>query len=144
MKNFTITKASASGLWEEAEILGIVSKPHHSEYISKYHSCPSGKDVYLTHEKATKALRMRSNRARSKEVYKCHICGHYHLTSRDGESRRPHAYSRSREKVHVQQTREFVSDNEIMERARTMRSKKIQLQSYWLSKHRDLKLALAI
>ena len=93
MKNFSISKERAVGFYAEAEALGIATKAHHTECISREHTCPTQKDVYLTYEKAAKALRMRSNRERCKEVYKCHICGHFHLTSKDGEGRRPRAYS---------------------------------------------------
>lgn len=92
MKNVTRIEKRDTILWNQAELLDACTKVHHSECIAKEYSCPSGKDVYLTHAKATKALRMRSNRERSKQVYKCHICGHFHLTSKDGEGRRKPNY----------------------------------------------------
>ena len=137
MRTFRISKASASGLWEEAEICGMISKTHHNEYISREYTCSSGKDVYLTYEKATKALRMRTKREKSKEVYKCHICGHYHLTTKNGEDRRAHAYSRNREREYDNQTRLMLSDKRIMQAARAL-APQIFDRVYVVSMNRDL------
>ncbi len=142
MKNFAISKETAVGFYEEAEALGLATKAHRTECISREHTCPTGKDVYLTYEKATKALRMRTNRVRSKEVYKCHVCGHFHLTSKDGEGRRPRAYSRSRERVFENQTRLMLEDGQIMQKARTMKPEKMK-RGYIISMNRDVQFAYA-
>jgi hypothetical protein len=81
---------------EEAEALGIATKIHHTNYISREINCPSGKDTYLTYERAKKALKMREYS--DKTIYKCDICGHYHFTTKDGKSRKPISYSRTQEK----------------------------------------------
>ena len=141
MKNASKKHTIDSVFWSEAEIVGAYTKVHHNEYIAKDFTCPTGKDVYLSHEKATKALRMRSNRKRSKQVYKCQICGHFHLTSRDGEGRRKRKYSRNDRKDYNQQTRLMLSDEKIMETARRLKSQKPKLNSYWQSRYRDLQLA---
>lgn len=94
----SISMKRALAFYAEAEALGIASKIHCCECISREHTCPTGKDVYLTYDKALKALRIRPGRERNKAIYKCHICGHYHLTTKDGKGRRPIVYSRSREK----------------------------------------------
>jgi hypothetical protein len=140
MKNVTMLKTMDLVFWEEAELLGVFDKVHHSEYIAKDHSCPKGKDVYLTYEKATKALRMRSRRERSKQVYKCNICGHFHLTSRDGEGRRKKKYSRNEVKEYLQTTRLMLADEKIMHTARILKSQRPQYKGYWQSRYRDMQL----
>ena len=142
MKNFSISKERAVGFYAEAEALGIATKAHHTECISREHKCPTGKDVYLTYEKATKALKMRRNRMRTKEVYKCQVCGHYHLTSKDGEGRRPRAYSRGRERAYANMTRLMCEDERIMQIARTL-SPKYQKSSFIVSMNRDVQFACA-
>ena len=142
MKNFSISKERALGFYAEAEALGIATKAHHTECISREHTCPTQKDVYLTYEKAAKALRMRSNRERCKEVYKCHICGHFHLTSKDGEGRRPRAYSRSRERNIENQTRLMLEDGQIMQKARKMKPEKMK-RGYIIKMNRDVQFAYA-
>lgn len=76
-------------------MMGLLINIHKSECIAKEYSCPTGKDVYLTYEKAVKALSLRPNRRRTKSVYKCSVCGHYHLTTKDREGHRRHKYSRN-------------------------------------------------
>ena len=122
--------------------LGTGARVHHTECISREHTCPSNKDVYLTYEKAEKALRMRSNRERTKAVYKCHICGHFHLTSKDGEGRRPRVYSRNRERVVSNRTRRMLEDGSIMQTARSMKPEKMK-RSYVISMNKDVHFAYA-
>lgn len=78
-------------------LMGVVMdgvRVHYHGWRSDDYTCPSGKDVYLSYEAAEKALRQRGRRGERKQIYKCSICGHYHFTSKDGESRRPKAYDR--------------------------------------------------
>ena len=98
--------------YEEAEALGIATKFHHTNYISRDIKCPSGKDVYLTYERAEKALKMRQPKEFDKAIYKCHICGHYHFTTKDGKRRRPISYSRTQEKNNFNQTRHFLDSHQ--------------------------------
>ena len=142
MKNFKISKSDATGFWAAAELAGAYTPVHHQEYSSSEHTCPTGKDVYLTDEKANKALKMRKNRMRTKEVYKCQVCGHYHLTSKDGEGRRPRAYSRGRERAYANMTRLMCEDERIMQIARTL-SPKYQKNSFIVSMNRDVQFACA-
>lgn len=58
--------------------------------------CPCDKDVYRTFEAAEKALKQRGRRGERKNIYKCNICGHYHISSKDGRSRRARAYNRNK------------------------------------------------
>lgn len=139
MKNVTRIEKRDTILWNQAELLNACTKVHHSECIAKEYSCPSGKDVYLTHEKATKALRMRSNRERSKQVYKCHICGHFHLTSKDGEGRRKRKYSRNDVREYNQTTKQMLADEKIMQAARRIKSQKPNYLGYWQSRYRDMR-----
>jgi hypothetical protein len=139
MKNFKISKSDATGFWAAAELAGAYTPVHHQEYSSKEHTCPTGKDVYLTHAKATKALRMRSNRERSKQVYKCHICGHFHLTSKDGEGRRKRKYSRNDVREYNQTTKQMLADEKIMQAARRIKSQKPNYLGYWQSRYRDMR-----
>ena len=129
MKNFSISKEYAV-------------KAHYSECISREHKCPTQKDVYLTYEKAAKALRMRTNRERTKDIYKCHICGHFHLTSKDGEGRRPRAYSRSHERNLEKRTRLMLEDAQIMQKARRMKSEKMK-RGYIIKMNKDVQFAYA-
>lgn len=72
---------------KKGEILtGHVTYNKGENYISTEHTCSCGKDTYDTYEKARKALKQRGNQ--KKEVYKCSICGYWHLTSKDGNTRR--------------------------------------------------------
>ena len=138
MKSVTRIEKRDTILWNQAELLDACTKVHHSECIAKEYSCPSGKDVYLTHEKATKAIRMRSNRERSKQVYKCHICGHFHLTSKDGEGRRKRKYSRNDVREYNQTTKQMLADEKIMQAARRIKSQKPNYLGYWQSRYRDM------
>ena len=140
MKGYTISKEVADRFYEEAEILGIATKYHHTDCIARAYSCPTQKDVYLTYEKAVKALRMRSHRERTKRVYKCDICGHYHLTTNDGECRKPKRYSRSRERKFDNKTRMMLENEKIMHVARNLRPKK---NRYIISMNRDVQFAYA-
>lgn len=77
---------------------GAISYRHFHDFTSRMHSCPSGKDVYFTYENAVKALKIRKNRERTKQIYKCHICGYFHLTTKGTKLHRAIPYSRSDEK----------------------------------------------
>ena len=90
------------------------SAVRHSNYIARDYKCPCGKDTYLTYEHAAKALKIRESRERNKAIYKCHICGHYHLTTKDGKDRRPVAYSRSAYRENIHQTRLFLEEKKVM------------------------------
>ena len=138
MKNFSTSNEWAMLFYPEAEALGIPTKVHFCECVARECTCPTQKDVYLTYDKAAKALRMRLNRERTKSIYKCHICGHFHLTSKDGVGRRPKAYSRSREKDFTQHALMMLKDGHIMQVARGMSKMK---KSYIVSMNRDLQIA---
>ena len=72
---------------KKGEILtGHVTYNKGENYISTEHTCSCGKDTYGTYEKAKKALKQRGNQ--KKEIYKCSICGYWHLTSKDGNTKR--------------------------------------------------------
>ena len=101
--------------YDKAIALGLEYKSNNYDCISKEHTCPSGKDVYLTFNKAKKALKMRDVRGNGKEVYKCHICGHYHLTTKDGKDRRPARYSRKCERSNRNQVRLFLEQKSVIE-----------------------------
>ena len=92
---------------------GFASRSHFHECIARDCSCPCGKDVYRTYEDAQKAMAMRPERARNKRIYKCHICGHFHLTTKDGVGRRPQAYSRQRNRLELQWALERVTDSDL-------------------------------
>ena len=140
MKTVTTMKMMNQTFLEEVEMLGLLTKVHHSECIARDYTCPSGKDVYLTREKAIKALRLRPGRERSKDVYKCHLCGHFHLTTRDGEGRRRRKYSRNNVKEHLHATRQMLADEKVMQTARRLKSQKPQYLGYWQSRYRDMRL----
>lgn len=114
---------------EEAIALGIAYKNHQTDYISRDVCCPSGKDVYLTFNKAKKALKMRRESQQNKEIYKCHICGHFHLTTKDGKNRRPAIYSRSRVKNNDRQTRSMLESKNFFCKVRNM-TKDDRLRAY--------------
>lgn len=132
-----------SVFWAEAELAGVMEPIHFMEYSSREHSCPTGKDVYLTYENATRALRMRKNRRRSKDVYKCNICGHFHLTSRDGEGRRKKEFSRATEKRRTKNTHLRHSDAELLSMAHKANERKVTRPGKWATRYRDMKLAAA-
>ena len=92
---------------------GYANRFHFHECIAKDCSCSGGKDVYLTYEDAQKAVAMRPGRARNKKIYKCHICGHFHLTTKDGAGRRPKAYSRQRNRLELLWALERVTDRDL-------------------------------
>lgn len=80
---------------EVFEVYGIKSTG--IDYIAHNLSCPSGKDVYVTYSDAYQALKQRgSSRRANKKIYKCEICGHYHLTTIDSAYRHPKPYNRSK------------------------------------------------
>lgn len=80
---------------QEGEVLqGEISKEKGTNCISTEHICSCGKDTYDTYEAAKKALKLRKNR--DKDVYKCNICGYWHLTSKDGSKRKRKFDKRSR------------------------------------------------
>ena len=92
---------------------GFASRLHFHECIARDCSCPGGKDVYRTYEDAQKAVAMRPGRARNKRIYKCHICGHFHLTTKDGVGRRPKAYSRQRNRLELLWALDRVTDHDL-------------------------------
>lgn len=61
-------------------LYGVVSKEH--DYVARDLSCPSGKDVYRTFNNANRALKQRKGQI-DKYIYRCEICGYYHLTTKD-------------------------------------------------------------
>lgn len=72
---------------KKGEVLrGAITRDRGENYISTEHTCSCGKDTYDSYERAKKALKQRSNQ--KKEIYKCTICGYWHLTSKDGNTRR--------------------------------------------------------
>ena len=71
---------------------------------------------------------------------KCNICGHFHLTSRDGEGRRKKKYSRNEVKEYLQTTRLMLADEKIMHTARILKSQRPQYKGYWQSRYRDMQL----
>lgn len=77
-------------------LIGHVEKIRGSDYISKEHTCPCGKDTYDTYEKAKKAINLRSGR--NKTPYKCEICGHWHLTTKDGIGKKHKKYNKKERK----------------------------------------------
>ena len=71
----------------------------HGQTLTVDVECSSKKDTYPTYEAAEKALRMKNPHGqRTKRIYKCHECGCYHFTTKDGLSRKPNPYRRSEEK----------------------------------------------
>lgn len=118
---------------DEAEALGIATKIHQTNYISKEIHCPSGKDTYLTYERAKKALKMRECVVKNfdKTIYKCNICGHYHFTTKDGKSRRPISYSRSQEKLNFNNAILILESQELYTTDRkTKKKSKVVLYQY--------------
>ncbi len=76
-------------------------------YVAENLSCWNKKDVYLTYIDAFNALCLRGKtRKAKKQVYKCSICGHYHLHSKDGATNRHIKFSRSEDiKINGKKTR---------------------------------------
>lgn len=77
--------------------VAVGEKVKHHDYISKVHSCPCGKDVYETFSNAEKALKMRGKRG-NKYVYKCSICGFYHLATKREKKANPYDKSKHSKK----------------------------------------------
>lgn len=81
----------------KGEVLkGKITRDKGENYISTEHTCPCGKDTYDTYENAKRALKLRNRK--SKEIYKCEICGYWHLTSKDGSKRKKKFDKRTRTK----------------------------------------------
>ena len=73
-------------------LIGHVEKVKGENYISTEYTCPCGKDTYDTYEKAKKAVNLRYGR--NKVPYKCEICGHWHLTTKDGVGKKHKKYNK--------------------------------------------------
>ena len=81
----------------KGEVLtGQITRDRGENYISTEHTCPCGKDTYDTYENAKRALKLRNRK--SKDIYKCEICGYWHLTSKDGSKRKKKFDKRTRSK----------------------------------------------
>lgn len=50
--------------------------------IAKDFECECGKDVYITYNDAEKALKQRKGKNGDKVIYKCPLCGYWHLHSK--------------------------------------------------------------
>ena len=97
---------------EEFEIEGHKCKCQ--EYVERNLSCPSGKDAYLSHQDAENALRQRgADKKNKKRVYRCSICGHYHLTTNDGAGKHKRKYDRSKSERGLQQVMLNYSESEL-------------------------------
>lgn len=97
---------------EEYEIEG--RKCQGQDYVDRTLSCPCGKDVYLTYQDAENALRQRgADKKNKKRVYRCSICGHYHLTTNDGMGKRKKKYERSKSERYLTQSMYGYSENEL-------------------------------
>ena len=103
---------------KKGEILtGHVTYNKGENYISTEHTCSCGKDTYDTYEKARKALKQRGNQ--KKEVYKCSICGYWHLTSKDGNTRRKKKFDKRTRNMPI-----TVSDSGLKEEKRMKKALK--------------------
>ena len=89
----------------------VTHRERNYNYVAKNLSCGNQKDVYLTYLDAFNALCLRGKtRKAKKQVYKCPICGHYHLHSKDGSTNRHVKFSRSEDKkINGQKTQLFTS-----------------------------------
>ena len=97
---------------EEFEIVGRKCKCQ--EYVERNLSCPCGKDVYLTYRDAESALCQRgADKKNKKRVYRCSICGHYHLTTNDGAGKRKRKYDRRKSERGLQQVLFNYSESEL-------------------------------
>ena len=90
----------------------VAHRDRNYNYVAEHFSCGNQKDVYLTYVDAYNALNLRGKtRKAKKQVYKCPICGHYHLHSKDGSTNRHVKFSRSEDKkINGQKTQLFTSE----------------------------------
>jgi hypothetical protein len=93
----TITIATRRG--EVMTVQGTVDRNH--DNISHDLSCPSGKDVYRTFNHANRALKSRRGEV-DKYVYRCDMCGYYHLTTKEQQKPRKH-YQRKQKPIRYSQ-----------------------------------------
>lgn len=77
-------------------LVGNVEKTKGENCISTKHTCSCGKDTYDTYEKAKKAIGLRSGR--NKVPYKCEFCGYWHLTTKNGNSKKHKKYDKRERK----------------------------------------------
>lgn len=97
---------------EEYEIEGRKCKCQ--EYVDRTLFCPSGKDVYLAYQDAENALRQRGVIKKDKKrVYRCSICGHYHLTTNDGFGNRKQKYERNKSERYLLKSMYNYSEKEL-------------------------------
>lgn len=94
-------------------VSGYATHEHHHDFIARDYQCPSGKDVYLTYEDAKRAQQLRPSRLREKAIYKCHICGHFHLTTKNGVDRRPKVYNREQNKLMLKRALESCTEERL-------------------------------
>ena len=84
------------------------------EFVDRNLTCPCGKDVYLTYQYAENALRQRgADKKNKKRVYRCSICGHYHLTTNDWVGKRKKRYDRCKSERGLQQSMFNYSESEL-------------------------------
>lgn len=77
----------------------VTHRERNNNYVAENLFCRNQKDVYVTYSDAFNALCLRGKtRKAKKQVYKCSICGHYHLHSKDGANNRHTKFSRSEDK----------------------------------------------
>ena len=94
-------------------LTGSFYQQHQRGYVAFGHSCPCGKDVYLTYGDADGARHYRPSRLRTKAVYKCNICGRFHLTTKNGRWKNPQPYDRTayRQELGRELSRYYGSEN---------------------------------
>lgn len=100
----------------EVLISEIVRAERGEDCVSKTHSCPCGKDTYETYEKAKKALKQRHKD--NKTIYKCNICGFYHLSSKNSEGKKKKRYDKRMRKYDI-----VYSEKDLQEKQEKIRMK---------------------
>jgi hypothetical protein len=71
-------------------------------FIANGLTCECHKDVYLTYNDALKAVKQRYGRE-TKYPYKCNLCGHYHLTTKETNVRKKTKYKRNKLDIIIHQ-----------------------------------------
>lgn len=113
----------------ENDLEDLVEKDTNYDLIAHDLHCPCGKDTYRYFSDAKKAIKQRGSRGKEKDVYKCTICGYFHLTSKtkkDGVAKKRFNKHHNRGQNKTQKTIQYTSalDEQIIKERKQWRGNK--------------------
>jgi len=95
------------------------------DYIARDLSCPCGKDVYRTFSDAEKMLKQRGKRGDKKIVYKCEICGYFHISTKTNHTGiKRNRYDRKYTKARTLTAKDYTKED--IDKAKKFKKEKVE------------------